>query len=366
MRLLITTDTVGGVWRFGIELVEGLLEAGESVALVSFGRMPTGSQRSECKRLSDRWGHRFDYSASDAPLEWMQGNSKSYEQGLKVIKQAAHIFGAEIFHSNQFCYGVCATELGIPVIVTAHSDVLSWAHACRGGVLGDTDWLRCYCALVQMGLDSAAAIAAPTEWMLRNLSMHFDLPRQRRIIANGIELPLVPSSPRELQAVTAGRLWDEAKGISLLRSVQSEIPFIVAGTSNCDGHEAALIPNAQYYGELTHDQLLHLFSRSAIYICTSRYEPFGLAPIEAALCGCAVVARDIESLREVWDDAAVYFDTAQGLSDILVSFAQDPSRLSAQQQLAMARAQRFTRSRMVAEYQALYATVLEKEYACAG
>ena len=53
-------------------------------------------------------------------------------------------------------------------------------------------------------------------------------------------------------------------------------------------------------GPLAEEDLLALFQESAIYLCTSRYEPFGLAPLEAALCGCAVVANDIESLREVW------------------------------------------------------------------
>ena len=33
MRLLMTSDTVGGVWRFTQELTSGLLEAGDAVAL---------------------------------------------------------------------------------------------------------------------------------------------------------------------------------------------------------------------------------------------------------------------------------------------------------------------------------------------
>lgn len=364
MRLLITTDTVGGVWRFGIELVEGLLEAGESVSLVSFGRVPSRSQLLECERLTDRWNRTFHYTASEAPLEWMQHNGRSYQEGLEVLEQAVHAFRTELLHSNQYCYA--AADLGVPTIVTAHSDVLSWGEACRGGNLDDSEWLQSYCTLVQRGLDSAAAITAPTQWMLRNLARHFDLPGQRRIIANGLALPSTPAYRRNLQAVTAGRLWDEAKDISLLNSVQSHIPLAIAGPTDCDGAEAVVIPNAQYCGELTQEQLLGLFSSSAIYLCTSRYEPFGLAPVEAGLCGCAVVARDIEPLREVWGDAAAYFTDAQDLSNVLNSFAEDPARLHYQQQCSTARARQFTRERMVTEYRALYASVLEKEYACAG
>lgn len=363
MRLLITTDTVGGVWRFSIQLVEGLLEAGDSVALASFGRMPSISQRLECDRLCEVWDESFHYAASDAPLEWMQQNHRSYQEGLPVLRELAQVFGVEILHSNQYCYA--AAELGVPTIVTAHSDVLSWAEVCRGESLEDSDWLRRYRALVQKGLDRATAVVAPTEWMLRNLTRNFDLPVQRRIIPNGVVLPSIPESHRRLQAVTAGRLWDEAKDISLLRSVHSSIPFVIAGAVDCDGAEAALIAKARYCGELTKEELLHLFSGSEIYVCTSRYEPFGLAPLEAALCGCAVVARDIESLREVWGDSAAYFSNAEELSDILNLFAKDPAYLQNQQQLSLIRAKRFTRKRMIAEYRALYTSVLEKEYACA-
>ena len=50
-----------------------------------------------------------------------------------------------------------------------------------------------------------------------------------------------------------------------------------------------------------------------MYVSSSVYEPFGLAPLEAALCGCAVVANDIGSLREVWGEAAIYFSGAREL-----------------------------------------------------
>ena len=49
------------------------------------------------------------------------------------------------------------------------------------------------------------------------------------------------------------------------------------------------------------------FRQSAIYLCASRYEPFGLAPLEAALCGCALVLRDLPSLREIWGNSALFF-----------------------------------------------------------
>ena len=52
--------------------------------------------------------------------------------------------------------------------------------------------------------------------------------------------------------------------------------------------------------QLSEEQMRELLGRAAIYIATSRYEPFGLAPLEAALSRCALVANDIPSLRELW------------------------------------------------------------------
>jgi glycosyltransferase involved in cell wall biosynthesis len=106
--------------------------------------------------------------------------------------------------------------------------------------------------------------------------------------------------------------------------------------------------------------LLHFFRHSAVYICTSRYEPFGLAPLEAALCGCAVLARDIPSLREVWQDGARYFSDAPSLEALLHEFASDPESLHAAQNRSLARARWFTAERMVSSYAAHYARCLNQ------
>ena len=44
MHVLITADTVGGVWTYTQELVSGLVQRDVRVTLVSFGRMPSPEQ----------------------------------------------------------------------------------------------------------------------------------------------------------------------------------------------------------------------------------------------------------------------------------------------------------------------------------
>jgi glycosyltransferase involved in cell wall biosynthesis len=147
----------------------------------------------------------------------------------------------------------------------------------------------------------------------------------------------------------------------MLAEVTSPVPLFVAGEIQHEGsHAPQHLGSATLLGRLSQDQLLSFFRESAIYICTSRYEPFGLAPLEAALCGCAVLARDISSLREVWKDAARYFSDANSLSELLHEFAEDPGALHAAQRRSQTRAQFFTAERMVDGYRAEFARALNQ------
>jgi glycosyltransferase involved in cell wall biosynthesis len=106
--------------------------------------------------------------------------------------------------------------------------------------------------------------------------------------------------------------------------------------------------------------LLQLFRQSAIYLCTSQYEPFGLAALEAALCGCAVVASDIPSLREVWEDNALFFENTESLSALLVRLYNEPNLLANAQRRSLQRAQHFTAERMATSYLALFQRMLTR------
>ncbi len=56
MRLLITTDTVGGVWNYSTSLIEELLPHGVAVALVSIGPPPSLAQADWLAQTCRTWG----------------------------------------------------------------------------------------------------------------------------------------------------------------------------------------------------------------------------------------------------------------------------------------------------------------------
>lgn len=351
MRLLMTTDTVGGVWTYTKDLTAELLKKGIAIALVTIGRVPSTSQSEWLKRTAAEWAGAFHWEVSETPLEWMSNNERAYLDAEPLLLRVGDEFGAQLLHSNQFCFGA----LPFPSVVVAHSDVLSWAVACRVQ-MESSAWLDAYSELVSRGLESADVVVAPTQWMLDALAVNFSLPARAQVIANG-RSPSFSGQCRErkLQAVTAGRLWDEAKNLKLLREVRSPFPVLVAGEEEYEFRTVATRPAATtMLGPLAEDDLLALFEESAIYLCTSQYEPFGLAPLEAALCGCAVVANDIESLREVWAEGALYFGDGSSLSALLARLASNPQLLAAAQHRSCRRAQRYSVVRMAEQYLGLY------------
>ena len=346
---MMTTDTVGGVWTFTRELVRELLSRGHEVCLVSFGRLPSVEQRECMNDLLQRFAPSFAYEASTAPLEWMQNNAAAREPAVALLR-LSDIWRPAAYLFSQFCFA--ALPLAGAKIVIAHSDVLSWAAACDETLDGQSEWMKTYLTLVQGGLSGADAVVAPTHAYLADLRSHFsDLPPVCGVIANGRGIPAAPAPMRELRAVTAGRMWDKAKNLQLLRDVSSTLPLVVAG--ECDDLIADSGGGLQWVGMQTEAGLLQIFRTSAVYLCTSLYEPFGLAPLEAAQCGCALVAMDIPSLREVWDDGALYFNDPVSLTSTLNLLRDDEDLLHAAQQRSTRRAALFTASRMADQYLAL-------------
>ena len=113
-------------------------------------------------------------------------------------------------------------------------------------------------------------------------------------------------------------------------------------------------------GFLPPEQLARWFRHAAIYAAPARYEPFGLSVLEAALAGCALVLGDIPSLRENWDDAALFVDPddRDALRGSLQRLIGDPVLRRDLAARAYARSLRFTTERMATESIDAYAGLL--------
>jgi glycosyltransferase involved in cell wall biosynthesis len=121
-------------------------------------------------------------------------------------------------------------------------------------------------------------------------------------------------------------------------------------------------------GVQSESQLRHLLGRAPIYLATSRYEPFGLAPLEAAMSRCVLVANDIPTFREIWGDDAIYFErnNSQSLQLTIQELASNPTRRSEYAGRVLERARKhFTSQRMAEDYLKLYRSLMSAEVAAA-
>jgi len=66
-RILMTADTVGGVWTYALELVRGLGESGVEVALATMGSPLTSQQRLAAESIAT-----LEVFESNFKLEWME------------------------------------------------------------------------------------------------------------------------------------------------------------------------------------------------------------------------------------------------------------------------------------------------------
>jgi glycogen(starch) synthase len=361
MHVLITADTVGGVWVYVRELVNGLVRRGVGVTLVSFGEIPDHSQAAWLSSLPG-----VDFRPTSFKLEWMQDSAADLEQSSKYLCEVVREVNPELLHLNQYCYG--SLPVSVPRVVVGHSDVVSWWATVHGGPPPENDWIRGYRKRVTRGLLSATAVVAPSRWMLDQLATHYVWPERGSVIYNGRSPAAFDRHRRkENFMMSVGRFWDSAKQVNLLAECRLPLRTIIAGADvHPDpafraAHPGPRRPNkVEFIGPQSPEALSELFSRASIYAATSRYEPFGLAPLEAALSGCAIIANDIPSFREIWGDSVCYFERndARSLAAAVDRLHRDPALRDDYASRAWERASaRFSADRMVDEYLTLYRTL---------
>jgi glycosyltransferase involved in cell wall biosynthesis len=193
------------------------------------------------------------------------------------------------------------------------------------------EWDR-YRAAVHRGLHAADLVVAPSNAMMAALLQNYGRLPRTEVIYNGRQASRYAARAKRPYILSAGRLWDEAKNVAALKSVADDLPWPIriAGDGGEDG-----AANLQWLGRLDETSLATEMSTAAIYALPAMYEPFGLSILEAALSRCALVLSDIPSLREIWEDAAVYVNPRdpEALRDTLRQLIATPNEC---QRLAVA------------------------------
>lgn len=319
--ILMSTDTVGGVWTYSIELARGLAERGHHVVLAAMGAPPSPAQQAEARAVDGLIFHARPYK-----LAWMEDPWEDIREAGGWLKDLAREYRPALVHLNTLAHGDIGWEL--PLMTVLHSCVMSWFSAVRGALPfesihlkfveknrrrlppHDTQRWERYHALVTKSLRASDTIITPSAWISQQIRSHYDHFNDIRVIYNGRNPENFRPARAQNYILSAGRLWDEAKNAHQLASAAELIkwPVYIAGSSTHPDGGSAQFKNVECLGQLSPEELAGYFSRSAIYVLPARYEPFGLSILEAALAGNALVLGNIPSLREIWGDAALFVD----------------------------------------------------------
>jgi glycogen synthase len=356
-RILMTADTIGGVWSYSLDLANELSARGATILLVTFGQLPDHDQRTEATRIQN-----LQLIESSYPLEWMPDvTDQELERGGAWLLDQADVFKPNVVHLNGYCYG--ALPWTVPAIVTAHSCVYSWWLSTHG-TFPPSSW-QGYHQRVSAGIRAASAVVAPSGFMLHALSrIYAHSNRIERVIYNFSSSRQL-SVPKEEVILASGRLWDPAKNIQVIERVSGRVPWPihVAGCATGPNGDYRPCTGLVLLGQLNRIEMARAYSKSSIFLHPAKYEPFGLSVLEAAMNSCALVLSDIPSLRELWGDFALYAhpDDAEQWTEHIIRLTKDAPLRKRLGQKAARCAKVFSPNRAVSDYLALYRSVLATE-----
>lgn len=275
-------------------------------------------------------------TASGRPLEWqavlvrppLPGHLGKVWFEQRGVPAACRRLGADLLHVPYFGPPLAAP---CPVVVTVHDLIPLVVPQARG-----SPPVRWYTTLAAAGAKRASHIIADSYWTKNDLCRVLHIPwEQVTVVYLACDprfqprLPLTPS--RKIQeryglgpgyALYLGGL-DWRKNVPTLIRAFSRASFagvlaIVGEPRSSDRrnfpdlHEVAeaagVTSRVRFLGWVPEEDKPDLYAGASLFIYPSRYEGFGLPPLEAMACGTPVLCSKAASLPEVVGDAPLLFD----------------------------------------------------------
>ena len=190
------------------------------------------------------------------------------------------------------------------------------------------------------------------------------------LITNGIDLnkfhnenKMLNDTPRILlmyHELELKGVKDALKAIELVKNKHPNIKLVMFGTKN--GKERP--DDAEFHLKPTPEELRQLYCRSDIFIFPSRSEGYGLPPMEAMACKCAVVASNVGGIPDytIKNETALIFEPKdiQTMAQHIIYLVEHPEELKRISYAGFNHIKQFTWEKATEKMEAIFREELAK------
>lgn len=227
-----------------------------------------------------------------------------------------------------------------PIVITIHDLLLrhepkSTRLSTRGPIVSAIKRLG-YRITLAAALMHAKAILVPTKFVANDLRDLYPSASSKIVVTGeGISErtpfaeDVTPKPPRQDYLLYVGSAYPH-KGLDLLLDAWGELevkhPSLhlkIAGSEDVFMQRLKIeaqrrgLPRVEFLGYVGDESLAKLYHEAVALVMPSRFEGFGLTPLEAIQAGCPVVSSDAAALVEVLGEDGAFFFQSGSKNDIL-------------------------------------------------
>jgi len=221
-------------------------------------------------------------------------------------------------------HGTMPIALRMPSVVTLHdfsSLTMPGRHLFKT--------VASFNLFISDSLERAERVAAVSNAIADEAMRWFGVPREIiEIIPNGVDDFFRPGGDARSDYILFVGTLEPRKGIDDLSAVWRSLPeprppLILCGER---GWRVRVPEGVELTGWVDRERLRSLYQGAQIFVYPSRYEGFGIPPLEAMACGAPVIATRTGAIPDYADGAALLVNPGDrdALRDAMVRLLRDP------------------------------------------